>query len=147
LAFTTFGRTLDRRLVAGDHGLLRLVEIHRLHHLPLSRFGTGFYHRCGVKPHDRGHRTFTGGNGSLHRPRAKFHQRYCILQLQHTGGNQRRILAQAVTGHQGRLRPAFCLPQAVGGNPGGKHQGLGIDGLVQCFCRPVRDQLPQIAAQ
>ena len=67
LGFNQFGGTLDRCFVAGDHGLLRFVEIHRLHHLSLRGFDTGLNHGSCVETHDCGHGSLAGGNRGLHR--------------------------------------------------------------------------------
>jgi hypothetical protein len=142
-----FCRALDGGLVTGNHGLFRFVEIHRLYHLTLRGFGTGFNHGGSIESHHGGHRPFTGRHRRLHGLGTEFHQRYGILQLHHTGGYQCRILAEAVPRHQSRLRAAFFEPQTINGNACGQHQGLSIDGLVQRLGRPLNHQLPQVTAQ
>jgi hypothetical protein len=134
---TSFRRTLDRRLVAGDHRLLRLVEIHRLHHLALSRFGAGFYTDAASSPMTAAIAPSPDGTAAC-----------MALARSSTSGTASAIAAlrrqPAPNTRPGCDRrpwpaaPAFFLPQAVNGNPGGQHQGLGIDGLVQLLPPALR---------
>ncbi len=147
LGLGSLGRTLNSRLMAGNHRLFGLIEIHRLHDLSLGRLSAGLNDRRRIQAENGCHRPCAGRHRVLHGAGAQLNQRHGILERQHAGGDQRRILTQAMASHQRRLRAAVFQPQPINGNAGSQHQGLGVDCLVQCLGRAFADQLPEVAAQ
>ena len=75
-----FAGLFDRFPAAGDHGLRRIVEIHRLHDFgrvraeAAHRLGTALDHLLRVHAQDGGHRTGAHRHRVLHRLGAKPHQ-------------------------------------------------------------------------
>ena len=140
---------LDACLAAGDHGLLRIVEVHCLNHLATGRSGlqAAFAHRLGVQTEDGGHAAGAHRHRFLHRLGAQAHQRQRIGQAERAGGHQRRVFAQRVTGHRSRRRAALGQPDTVIGDACGEHHRLGVGGEVQGFLRTFGNQSANIFAQ
>jgi hypothetical protein len=62
------------------------------------------------------------------------------------GGNQRRILAEAVAGDQGR-NGTTRAPLRIHGDAGSQHQRLGVDRLGEALGRAFGNHLPEILAE
>ena len=146
-AFSRRARALDRLAMAGNDGLIRRVEIHRLDHLPLRRFTAGILDRGGLQAHDRRHRANAGRHGLLHRLRTKAHERQRLGEGKRACGDERGVFAQAVTGEQIGRSAAGGAPGAVDRHIGGQHERLRIDRLVERFAIAVLDQRPEILPQ
>ncbi|MPM90447.1 hypothetical protein SDC9_137568 [bioreactor metagenome] len=90
-----FAALFHADLGAGDHGLRRVVEVHRFHDFLGTRtkagrgFGTASHHLGGIQPQDRGHRARTHRHGLLHGCSTQAHQRRSLCQRQHARGHQR----------------------------------------------------------
>src|SRR5260370_40108615 len=57
-----------------------------------------------------------------------------IREVQRPSGNQSRVFAQAVPGHELGLQ-ALSAQHAESGNRNGEQCGLGVFGELQCLCR------------
>ena len=74
------------------------------------------------------------------------YQRYCILELQHSGCYQGRILAQAVTAGNLRLNAIF-LQNFIGNAADGQDGWLSIGSQLQVLLRPLKAHLHDRIAQ
>ena len=94
------------------------------------------------KIQDRGHRSLPLRHGLLHRLRAEAHQRHGVVERQYARGDQRRVLAEAVAGNDGR--------HGAGGVRRSVHvqrQGRAVDGGVHDrLVRPRRIDVELTAA-
>ena len=90
-------RALDRIGVTGNHCLIRRIQIRGRANFAFRGALADIGDHGGRKPHDRGHRTFTGGHRFLHIFAALVHHFDGIGKFQRASGNQRGIFAQAMT--------------------------------------------------
>ncbi|MNX97670.1 hypothetical protein D3C86_1300450 [compost metagenome] len=134
-------------LVAGNHHLRGGVEIDGLDHAGSGRLGASRTHVVIGQAQDGGHAALAHRHGFLHRLCAEAHQRHSVSKRNHARGHQRRVLAQAVAGHQGRGRAAGVQPGAVHGHGGSQHHRLGVGREVQFFRRTFRDQAADVLPQ
>ena len=121
---------LDSTDVTGDDHLGRCVEVDRRHFLVLiaARHGAslvaGRLHVGIGQPQDGGHATRAHRHGFLHGLRAQSHELHGRIQIQRTCRDQRRVLTQAVTGHEIGLRTTFGTPGSQIGDAGQQHGRL-----------------------
>ena len=123
---------------AGDHYLARRVEVDGGHGSSAGRLfrPAGRFHLIVPESDDRGHRAFANRNRCLHQPAATPDRAGCIVDAETTGGNYRRILAKAVTGHStdfqtgaGEYRPR--------GNRMSEQRRLGVLRQSEVFFRSI----------
>ncbi|MNY34367.1 hypothetical protein D3C86_1687030 [compost metagenome] len=138
--------TLDGRCGAGNHHLARRIEVDRADHLTLRRFGTGGTHGIVVQTKDRRHTALPGRHCLLHQLTTQLDQLDRIGKRQTAGRDQRRVLAQAVTGNEGRLRATLGLPQTPQRHRRSQDGRLGLVGLVKKLGRTFLGQRPEVVA-
>ena len=77
----------------------------------------------------------------LHQGAAPEYQRQAALEVEDAGSNQRRVLAEAVPGHD--VRPDAALAERrQAGAVDGEDRRLGVRGPDQLLARPLVDELP-----
>ena len=129
----------DGTHVTGNDHLGRCIEVDGCHFLVLIATGyraslvAGRLHISIGQPQDGGHAAGTHGHGFLHGLRAQSHQLHGRIQIQRTRCDQRRVLTQAVTGHEIRLGPPFGAPGSQVGNAGQQHGRLRPGRQSQLF--------------
>ena len=125
--------------MTGNDHLGRCIEVDGRHFLVLITAGyraslvAGRLHISIGQPQDGGHAAGTHGHGFLHGLRAQPHEFHSRIQVQRACGNQRRVLTQAVTGHEVRLRTAFGAPGGQVGHAGQQHGRLRPGRQSQLF--------------
>ena len=125
-------RAHDRFAMTRDDDLLGRIEIDGFDDLSLGaafRADRGDSRR--IETEDRGHRADTGRHRLLHRLGAKSHERQRVVKRQRTRGDERRVLAETVSGDDRRHQPARSLPRAPDGDAGRQHDRLRIHRLVE----------------
>ena len=142
-----FHGTLNGAFVPGDHGLPIGIEVHRLDHFTLRRFGTGSGNTGVIQAKHGSHGTGTDRYGFLHGGGTQANQGHSILESNDAGRNQRRVFTETVPGQHGGLTPALFQPQTPGRNTGGQHHRLRVDRLGQHFGRTFGNHRPQIIAK
>ena len=152
-ALEHFAGFVDRSLAARDHGLRRVVEVRGLDHFGaacgecrLSLFAA-LNHFVRGQTQNRGHGAHAHGHGLLHGGSTQAHERRSLRQCEHTRGHQGAVLSQGVTGHHGRLGPAFSQPSTVSGHRRHQHHRLGVGGHGQRLFGAFMDQLRHVFAQ
>ena len=90
----------DRLGAAGDDDLPGGVEVRRAHDLAAlaAACAHSSLEQRRVDAHDRGHRALAGGDRVLHRLAATMHDHARVLDAERAGGDQRRVLAERVSG-------------------------------------------------
>lgn len=96
--------TLHGRSTTSDHYLTRRVEVDRTDHLTLCGFGACGQYIGVFEAKDRCHTALAGRHRLLHQLPAQLDQLDCIGERQAIGSYQRRILAEAMPGNEGRSR-------------------------------------------
>ena len=139
--------TLHGRSTTSDHYLTRRVEVDRTDHLTLCGFGACGQYIGVFEAKDRCHTALAGRHRLLHQLPAQLDQLDCIGERQATGSYQRRILAEAMPGNEGRSRTTLCLPQAPERDRGCKNSRLGLVGLIELLFRPLLSQRPEVITQ
>ena len=121
---------LDGTDVTGNDHLGRGIEVDGRHFLALIAAGyrasliAGGLHVSIGQPQDGGHAAGTHGHGFLHGLRAQSHEFHGRIQVQRARGDQRRVLTQAVTGHEIGLGTAFGAPGGQVGHASQQHGRL-----------------------
>ena len=121
---------LDGSDVTGNDHLGRCVEVDGCHFLVLIAAGhgaglvTGGLHVGIGQPQDGGHAAGAHRHGFLHGLRAQSHEFHGRVQVQRARRDQRRVLTQAVTGHEIGLGTAFSAPGGQVGHAGQQHGRL-----------------------
>ena len=139
LGLRSLAGALDGAHVTGNDHLGRCIEVDGRHFLVLITAGycaslvAGRLHISIGQPQDGGHAAGTHGHGFLHGLRAQSYQLHGRIQIQRTRRDQRRVLTQAVTGHEIRLGPPFGAPGSQVGNAGQQHGGLRPGRQSQLF--------------
>jgi hypothetical protein len=133
--------------VAGNHDLRRRIEIHRFNDTHRRCLGAYHPYRVVIEAENRGHATHADRHSRLHGLSAETDERHRVAERQRAGGDQRRVFAKAVAGHDRRRRAACHLPRAIDRIRGGQHNRLSIGGEVQVIRRAFGDQLAQILAE
>ena len=130
LGLRGFTGALDGTDVTGDDHLGGCVEVDGRNFLNLiaTRHRTSLVARglhIGIgQPQDGSHAAGTHGHGFLHGLRAQSHQLHGRIQIQRACRDQRRVLTQAVTGHEIGLRTTFGTPGSQIGDAGQQHGRL-----------------------
>jgi hypothetical protein len=112
----------------------------------LRRFLTRGAHLVIRQAENRGHAALPDRYRFLHRLGPKTNQGYRILECNDTGGNQRRIFAETVSGNHCRRFAAGRNPCAINRDSGSEHHRLRIGGEVQVFFRSFGNQFAEIEA-
>ena len=134
LAFEPFAGLIDRCAAAGNHGLGRVIEIHRLDDLAavggecLAHLEAAGYDALRLHAEDGCHRAHTHRHRILHRLRTQTHQRHSLRQCQHARRHQSGIFTQGMPGNGRRRLPDLVHPHAVSGHTGHQHHRLGVGG-------------------
>ena len=138
---------LDGTHVTGNDHLGRCIEVDGRHFLVLIAAGhraslvAGGLHIGIGQPQDGGHAACTHGHGFLHGLRAQSHEFHGRIQVQRACGDQRRVLTQAVTGHEVGLRATFSAPGSQIGHAGQQHGRLRPGRQRQLFDRTFGNDL------
>src|SRR5690554_6783711 len=114
-----------------NHYLARRVEIDGGYHLILSCGLTSRNHRGIIQADNRCHRANAKWYRMLHVLTALANQVNRISEAQGTTTYQGRILTEAVTGHNPRVKTTLLKPQTPDGNRAGQYGRLGYAGLRQ----------------
>ncbi len=92
------------------------------------------------QPEDRGHRTLAGWHGLLHEASTRMHGAHGVGEQQHTGADQRGVLAQRVTGDDGggdTVPAQDCFRR----DRNSHDRGLGEFGQAELLFRTLEAQL------
>src|SRR3990167_6263278 len=135
---------LDGSSAAGDHHLTRGIEIPRADHSPLRSLGASRQYISIFQTENRCHAALPGWNSLLHQLAAMLNQLDRSGQRQTTGGNQRRVLTQAVPGDKRRTRGALSKPGTTKRNRSGEDRRLSLVGLIELFFRTLLSQRPEV---
>src|SRR3989442_7390506 len=95
--------------VACDYYLRGRIDIRGATDLALSGFFTRPCYHVYVGAEDRGHRSASNWDSLLHVAATRPHSFYCVTRQKPVRGNQRRIFAEAVSGHESWRRKILSL--------------------------------------
>src|SRR5690606_27348805 len=125
----------------------RRVEIRGLDDLSVSGFAACRLDVRILQAEDRGHRTLPDRNCRLHGLAAKSNEVDGRAEVEHFCTNERRVLAETVSGHRRRKAAAVLPPNAPRRDPCGEHRGLRALGRTELLLRPLLAKLPEVVAE
>ena len=141
-----FAGAFDRGRVAGDHNLLRGVEIGGLADFALSGIETNCGDSFETHPKNCGHCAVANGHGFLHVFAAIAHGADGVGERNCAGGNVRGIFSQAVPGDHCGLN-AFFREHTPGRNRRGEDGGLRDLGEAELVFGSLEAEVGQFVAE